>query len=133
MSARYEAQSGISLDGPSFGDFSQLLAELDGVDNSFASLTLPDGSYIQIGGGPDRFTIEIRETLPGRQFRHLKASVPPPVTTEHQLNIGGSPVRVRADQILDLQTASQLFQYFLQNHKPDPRVNWENISGVFAP
>ena len=75
MSAKFESQNGSISDGPDDEALEQLLRSLDGAENSFASLTMPDGSYLQAGGGPDEFTVEVRLFPPGLPFRHLKAGM----------------------------------------------------------
>src|SRR3954454_3869937 len=99
---RYESESGLRLDDPSDAQLDQVLGQLDGVNNSYASLTKSDGSYIQVGGGPTDFTVEVRVFSPDGSFRHLKAAHRKELGNEHRLTIGGASVSVRTDQILDL-------------------------------
>jgi len=131
MNARYESQSGILRDDPSEDELDQLLSDLDGVDNSYASLTAPDGSYVQAGGGPDDFTVEIRDVRPQGTFLHLKATTAPSNPEERQLTIGGESVKVRADQVLDLPTVRQIFRFFLREHRADPRISWQDMTAMF--
>jgi hypothetical protein len=130
---RYESQSGMPLDDPSEYDLHEALSCLDGVDNSYASLTAPDGSYIQVGGGPIEFTVEMREVGDNGVFRHLKAAVPRhnANASEHQLTVGGASVSVRADQVLDLPTVRKLFRSFLRRQKADAGVAWQDMSAMF--
>src|SRR5258707_797533 len=107
MDTRYESQSGVLVDDPTEHDLDQLLGTLDGVDNTFASLTTRDGSYVQVGGGPTEFTVEMRKVSPKSAFRHLKAALPNGSRDVRQLNIGGVRVSVRTDQVLDLATVRQ--------------------------
>lgn len=106
---RYESESGLRLDAPSADEIDESLGQLDGEKNSFAYFTKPDGSYIQVGGGPTDFIVEVREYRTGGSFRHLRASRRIEPGSKHRLTIGGANVSVRTDQILDLQSVRQLF------------------------
>jgi hypothetical protein len=132
MSARYESESGESVENPSEADLDRLLGQLDGNANSFASLTTPNGNYIQVGGGPDQFTVEIREVQQGDSFRQLKAGLKSGQSDERHLTIGGASVSVMSNQVLDLSTARQLFRFFLRQNAADPSVAWQDITRMFA-
>jgi hypothetical protein len=131
MNVRYECQSGTLRDDPTEDEIVQLLLDLDGVDNSYASLTVSNGGYIQVGGGPDEFTVEIREVGADRTFRQLKAGQFPPNPDERQLTIGGEPVTVRADQVLDLATTQRAFKQYLHDRRPDPLLSWTDMTDTF--
>ena len=132
MSVRYESQSGQTAENPVDVDLDRLLGQLDGNGNSFASLTMPDGSYIQAGGGPDEFTVEIREVLKRGSFRHLKAGLKNGRTDERRLTIGGASVSVLENQVLELSTAQQLFRFFSRTRSPDPAFVWQDITPMFV-
>lgn len=128
---RYESQSGFVVDDPSDAQLDELLGRLDGRNNSFASLTAHEGSYIQVGGGPDEFTVEIREILPNRTYRHLKARNVGRASNNWQLTVGGASVSVREDQLLDLKMVRELFGYFGKKQSPATTVDWEDITKMF--
>lgn len=133
MQVRFESESGTPVDDPSEGELEELLTRLDGVDDSYASLTALDGSgYVQVGGGPAGFTVEHRETRTDGTFRHLKAARPGGATAERQLTIGGADVTVRADEVLDLPAVIQVFRAFLGGHVPAAPVVWHDITTMFA-
>jgi hypothetical protein len=131
MNYRYESESGTCLDNPSQDVMDQLLAQLDGVSNSYASLTAPDGSYVQAGGGPAAFTVERREIREDGTFRHLKAALPSGEHGERRLVIGGSSVSVRADHLVQLPTVQQIFRSFGKGLTPPPIVMWQDITSMF--
>ena len=133
MRLRYESESGVQLDDPSAGELDALLARLDGVDDSYASLTAADGSgYVQAGGGPTEFTVELRETRPDGTFRHLKAARPDGGAAERQLAIGGGDVTVRADEVLDRAAVGQVFRAFLSGRVVAAPVLWHDVTAMFA-
>ena len=134
MSAKFESQNGSISDGPDDQALEQLLRSLDGVENSFASLTMPDGSYLQAGGGPDEFTVEVRLFPPGLPFRHLKAGMTGGLNNagERRLSIGGADVLVPLNQVLGFSTVYQLFRHFLHGHGLDPSIEWHDITSMFA-
>jgi hypothetical protein len=129
---RYESQSGPRLDDPTEEELDEALFRLDGVGNSYAYLTAPDGSYVQVGGGPTEFTVEMREVRDNGGFRHLKAVVLRGSPSERRLAVGGANVTVRADQILDLTKVRKLFRSFLKCQKANADgINWEDITAMF--
>jgi hypothetical protein len=134
MSAKFESQNGSISDGPDDQALEQLLRSLDGADNSFASLTMPDGSYLQAGGGPDEFTVEVRLFPPGLPLRHLKAGMTggQSKSGERRLSIGGAEVSVPLNQVFGLSTVCQIFRHFLHGHGLDPSVEWHDITSMFA-
>lgn len=132
MSFRFESQSGRIEKDPSPQAVDQLLALLDGIENTFASLTLDGASYVQTGGGPDMFTVEFRQFAPDGSFRHLKAFVPGVATGSRHLRIGDSDVSLSPNEILDLETTRQIFRAFLVSQEPDTSVNWKDITEMFA-
>lgn len=128
---QFESESGIRINNPSEGDLDEYLGELEGVDNSYAYLTAPDGSYVQVGGGPSEFTVELREIKPDGTFRHLKARRAETNPAERHLNIGGASVSVRADQVLDLDTVRKIFRSFRTDKKIDASLKWRDITEMF--
>ena len=90
----YESESGRSVRNPTEQRLSDLLGGLDGRRNSYAILTAPDGSYVQAGGGPARFIVEVREISANAAFRHVRAvgSGRTPGTVEEVL-VGGAALQ----------------------------------------
>jgi hypothetical protein len=131
MATRYESESGVQVDDPSDTQLDQLLGQLGREGNSFASLSMPDGSYIQVGGGPADFTVEVREYQPDGEYSHFKATLPGRNTGERRLTIGGASVSVRSDQILNLEVVRRLFRSFAHGDKTESTVLWPDISTMF--
>ena len=132
---RFESEAGLRLDDPAPGELDEALARLDGVDNSYATLTSPDGrGYVQAGGGPDLFTVELREVYADGAFRHLKAARPDDRRDgagERRLTIGGADVTVRADEAVDLAAVRHLFRAFLAGRATTAPVVWRDITAMF--
>ncbi|HZZ73556.1 MAG TPA: hypothetical protein VFE24_14985 [Pirellulales bacterium] len=129
---RFESEAGRSIENPAEADLNRLLGELNGSSNSYASLTMPDGSYIQAGGGPSEFTVEVRNIRSGDSFVHWKAGRKNGRVSERQLLIGGASVTVGENQILDLATVQQLFSSFQREQTLDGSMQWRDISSMFA-
>ncbi len=132
MALRYESESRQQIENPTESDLERLLSELDGSLSSYASLTSSDGSYIQAGGGPDVFTVEIREMRQGGSFRHLKAAHGKMQNTRSVLSIGGANVEVDASELLTYSDMLQLFRYFLRERAPDPSFEWHDLTPMFT-
>lgn len=131
MSFNYESELGVRLENPSEKDIDALLSQIDGVSISYASLTATDGSYVQVGGGPNLFTVEERDMEQSGVFRHLKATLPSEKADQHCLMIGGSSVYVRADQLLNLSLVQQIFRSFRHGIKRCSCVIWQDITSMF--
>ena len=134
MSTTFESENGTVAKDPDAEAVDKLVRDLDGAGNSYASLTLADGSYIQVGGGPDEFTVELRQVRPARPFRHFKAEVKGSTKKprKRKLPIGGSQVSVESNQVLDRSTVVRLFRFFLQEHGTDPSVEWKDMTDMFG-
>lgn len=128
---RYESEAGLCIDDPSPEEVDDYLGRLDGIDESYASLTDESGSYLQVGGGPDEFTIEVREVRPDGSFRHLKATRHEPDSAGRFLTIGGANVAVRADQVLDSSLVRRLVRTFALGRGADPAVSWDDMTAMF--
>lgn len=131
MNFSYESESGVLLENPSEEDIDVLLSQIDGVSISYASLTATDGSYVQVGGGPNVFTVEVRVMEQRGVFRHLKATLPSEKADQHCLMIGGSSVYVRENQLLNLASVQQIFRSFRHGIKRCSCVIWQDITSMF--
>ena len=116
---------------PSDDMLDRLLEEIDGDENSYAYLTAKQGNYIQVGGGPKEFTVEIRVTAKDGTFQHFKATHPKGGTAKKKVTVGGQTVNIRANQVLDLKTVQELFRAFSNTGKASPTINWEDITAMF--
>lgn len=132
MSLTYESESGTHVSDPSESELDSLLRELDGDTDSYSSLTAANGSYIQVGGGPTAFTVEVREVAANGEFRHLKAKLAKESRAKRRLVIGGESVSVTADQVLNFEDMRKLVFAFWQERKADSNFQWDDITSMFS-
>lgn len=129
---RYESESGRSVENPNDFALREFLGELDGHENSYAALTMPDGSYVQVGGGMDGFVVEVREIRQGDEFRHLRAAFREAPDGNRQVVIGRSLVTVASSEVLDLSAVHQIFRVFLRDRVPDRSFAWHDVTAMFV-
>lgn len=129
---KYEAENGtLILDIQETG-LEEQLRLLNGTSNSYASLENSQGDYIQVGGGPNQFTVESRVYMEPNQFVHKKArSKLSQSASIRKIRIGGSAVKVRQDQILDEHQVVVLFSLFLKGANFPDCVGWDDITDWF--
>ncbi len=127
-----KTESGYKTINPTKQQILDEISVLDGVDNSFIILENDTESYIQVGGGPEEFTVEVRVYINSNDFTHWKA--------EYQqsdgivlrtLSISGASVKIPASQILNIETVQRLFMEFADGVLLSTKVTWVNITSMF--
>jgi hypothetical protein len=109
-----------------------MLDQLDGVGNSYAYLEAENGDYIQVGGGPIEFTVEIRKNFNNGEFKQWKAELRDSGDEGTRfVIIGGSEVKVRSNQILGIKTVKELFGLYLEGNQLPEIINWSDITDMF--
>ncbi len=128
----FESQNGRRIVGPEKQQVLEAIAKLDGVGNSYASLEDDQGNYIQVGGGPIEFTVEVRITAQDGTFAHWKAGLLNSKSDgEKRIIISGSVVRVKSDQVIDINTVKRLFEAFIDGDKLPDIVRWHDMTEMF--
>lgn len=128
----FENEIGQKIINPTKEQLEDMLDQLDGVGNSYAYLEAENGDYIQVGGGPIEFTVEIRENFNNGKFKQWKAQLRD--SDEEGIRfviIAGSEVKVRSNQILDIKTVKELFGLYLEGNQLPEIINWSDITDMF--
>ena len=108
------------------------ICALDGVDSSFAVLENDTESYIQVGGGPDEFTVEVRVYSNDVNFTHWRAERQQFENTDMKnILISGSLVKVQASQVLNIETVQSLFESFTDGIFLATNVKWVDMTSMF--
>jgi hypothetical protein len=131
MRYRFEDEAGTLVDSPSTNEVDNLISKLDGNSNSFASLECLNGNYVQAGGGPSRFVLEIRIIDANGEFSHYRAATSAEVGGTQQLTVGGASVSVSQNEIVGLSTVQEVFRSFLGGDFLPSIVAWRNITAMF--
>ena len=128
-----ETENGYKLLNPTKQEIAKEICALDGVDNSFLVLENDTESYMQVGGGPDEFTGEVRVYSNDGKFTHWKAECREFRSIDMRIIlISGSPVKVQTTQILNIQTVQKLFEAFVNGDLLAKIVKWEDITSMFV-
>lgn len=128
----FESENGQRILNPEKQQVMDAILKLDGVGNSYASLEDDNGNYIQVGGGPIEFTVEVRKMTAGGGFIHWKGElINLKNSSDRSIIISGSEVQVKANQILDKNMVMTLFVAFIDGEYLSEAVNWIDITKMF--
>ncbi|MCB2362491.1 hypothetical protein [Clostridium estertheticum] len=125
-------ENGYKILNPTKQQIANEICDLDGVDNSFAVLENDTESYIQVGGGPDDFTVEVRLYSIDGNFTHWKAEYQQTSSIDMKnILISGSFVKVQESQILNIKTVQNLFESFADSDFLAKIVKWTDMTSMF--
>ncbi|MCM3702384.1 hypothetical protein [Paenibacillus macerans] len=130
----FESENGARSEKISSYELENYLKMIDGSSNSYAYLEMKDGSYIQVGGGPLEFTVEVRQYLSEGDggFAHKKAKQKDSVSSgTKKILISGSLVDVQTNQVMNLKMVILLFKSFLDGDVFPTNVEWDDITSMF--
>ncbi|VBB09910.1 Hypothetical protein LUCI_5208 [Lucifera butyrica] len=128
----FESENGHRIANPTKQNVFVGLSNLNGVRNSYSVLEDASGNYIQVGGGPSEFTVEVREIALDGTFKHWKAEYFSSRTGEKRaIIISGSSVQVESTQVLQAETVRQLFEAFMDGEYLSKMVRWIDITEMF--
>lgn len=128
----FESQNSTRKENIKKTELKNCLMKINGTTNSYAVLERQDGSYIQVGGGPIEFIVEIRKYLEDGDFIHYRASNRNPDSSgAKHLVISGAVVAVQSNQILFLEEVILLFNSYLNDDELSSFVDWVNITEMF--
>lgn len=128
----FESENGKRILNPTKQQVINALEELDGVGNSYSLLEDDNQTYIQVGGGPVEFTVEVRKTNIDGSFTHWKAECfHSNVDIKKSIIISGSPVHIMANQVFDLHLVKKVFEAFMDGDYLPKIVQWIDITNIF--
>lgn len=128
----FERENGQPLKCPSTARVVQELKRLRSHGtSSYASLTSPDGSYLQVGGGGAGCVLERRSTEDGRHYRAYQDEPVVPLEDGTEISFGGSRIPLQQGEWLSIKQVNEVFVAYL-NAEPLPDfVKWRDISDLF--
>jgi hypothetical protein len=100
--------------------------------SSFASLTAPDGSYLQTAGGPFLFFVENRTINPPAHFRAWQSSPVVSFADGTLLSFSAGNVSLQKDEWFTKPQIFELFSSFLSGNALPPFVSWRLAPGFGA-
>lgn len=123
---RFEREGCKPIERPSHA---RLKKELARTKSAFASLTAPDGSYLQFAGGPGLFALELRDKS-GRHFRGCQAT--PVVRFEDgtTLSFSGGSLTLRRDEWFLIGQIAEIAEAFGLGAE-SPLVAWRPLNESF--
>jgi hypothetical protein len=98
--------------------------------SSFASLTAPDGSYVQAAGGPFLFFVEHRKADPSAHFRAWQNSPVVSFANGTLLSFSAGRVALQQDEWLTKPQVIEVFSAFLSGNSFPPFVSWRPAAGL---
>ena len=121
-----EGEGFCTINVMNFDSVYEKLSKMTAKNHSYLYLTDQIGSYIQVGGYGDSFTVEKRVYTGCMSYVHQKAGyVNERKMDEYGLvEIAGNQVKVKQNQILSGETVRQLFLDFFQGTQTMDSVEW---------
>ncbi|MDE7477747.1 MAG: hypothetical protein K2M91_07330 [Lachnospiraceae bacterium] len=133
----FESRYPMLLEGEGFqpvevSDFDSISEKLDKMtvkNRSYLYLTDQIGSYIQVGGYGDSFTVEKHVYVDCLFYTYQKAEyrIASQTNEKGSVMIAGNQVKVKRQQILSGETVRQLFYDFFQMTKTMDSVEWVDM------
>jgi hypothetical protein len=131
---RFEVENNPAIDGVTERQIRSAIAKLRSYGpSSFASITAPDGNYLQVGGGGITCTLERRDAASQRHFRahSLQPNRIHPDGTI--LAFGrGQEVRLMSDEWLTTEVVADAFCCFLKREALPGILAWREITDLVS-
>ena len=100
--------------------------------SSFASITRPDGSYLQVGGGGTTCLLEWRDAEKGRHLRGFVEDPTVPFEDGTELSFGGGRIALQRDEWLKIELVTEAFVAFSAGEALPPSIHWRDVSEVLG-
>jgi len=127
----FEREGAASITNPTAARLVSELKKLKSYGkSSFASLTRPDGSYVQVAGGGVGCMLEWRDTRTNTQSRAFVESPTVPFEDGTELTFGGGRIPLRRDEWLNIARVTEVFVAFLAGEPFPPSIRWRDISDI---
>lgn len=112
-----------------FGSIREMLGGMTAKNHSYLYLTDPLGSYIQVGGFQDSFTVEKRVYTGMLSYTHRKANDSSVEKTGEKCHvaIAGNQVNVEPQQVLSGDMVEKLFQDFFEGTETVGFIKWTDM------
>ena len=124
---RFEREGCKPIEDPSQA---RLKKELALTKSAFASLTAPDGSYLQVAGGPGLFALEYRDSS-GRHFRGRQATPVVRFKDGTILSFSGGSLTMRRDEWFLIDQVAEIAGAFGLGVEL-PLVEWKPLNESFG-
>lgn len=114
-----------------FGEIEKALRALRSYGpQSYASLTRPDGSYVQVAGGRVTCALEMYERLQSKHWRAYLEEPRVPFDGQQILSFGGGQLNLEPDEILFIEDVIGVFMAFFELRNTPDFIKWRDISGI---
>lgn len=100
--------------------------------SSFLSLTAPDGSYVQVGGGPGLFLLEHCDSE-GTHFRARQETNVVPFPDGTILSFAGSEIAMAQHEWFLLKQVAEVLSAFAVKRPFPAFVQWKKLNENYAP
>lgn len=125
-------EKGEKIVNPTKEQTKEILVDLECDENSFAILEIDDNNYMQAGGGPDDFIVEVR-CNEGDEFKHYKAKEKGVETNEKMsFRMSEGKWDEYKNVIFPIQMVIQLFEGYLDGIRLHEYVAWFDMTDRFT-
>ena len=111
---RFKSEAFSSIPLPPEVSFEEAFSRLDPDSNSFYSLELDDGCYMQCGGSPSACTVELRRADADGIHRSYVVGRDPSADTPVHVDMSQGGAWVREGEVLTVADAVRLFECFFE-------------------
>ncbi|WP_444933928.1 hypothetical protein [Microbulbifer sp. JTAC008] len=124
-----EVENRAKIESPTRKDIERALRSLKSEGpSSYASLTSPSGSYVQVGGGRFTCLLEKRGSSDGAQYRAYSNSPSVPFPDGSILSFSGGDIPLRNDEWFNIEKAIELFVAFASDADLPNDIFWREIA-----
>lgn len=128
----FDSENGYHIENIQKDELIRNLKKINGTSNSYAVLEASEGNYIQVGGGPVEYTVEVRKVIKDGDISHWKARKMNVENAEmKKIIISGAVVDVKSNQIIDLDTVLMLFNAYFYGERLPLFTEWDDITNMF--
>jgi hypothetical protein len=105
--------------------------ELSCVKSSFADLTKPDGSYLQVAGGPGLFLLEYHDSS-GQHHRGSQEVSQVPFPNGTILQFSGGNIAMNANEWFLRDQVVEVFSAFIEQRQWPSFIHWGSLRADFT-
>lgn len=116
---------------PTMEEIKAVVTTLGTSGSTFASLTSPDGDYLQVAGRRPWCVIERRVRNPIEHSRAFQDTPNPKYNDGAKLRTGAGEIEMKHDEWFLLKDAAEIFEAFRMGAELPSQVRWRSMNEMF--